>query len=50
MTRQAFMARLREGLYGLPPTMQADIVADYEIHFNEGAAAGRSEAEGKSVV
>ena len=45
MTRQAFMARLREGLYGLPPTMQADIVADYEIHFNEGAAAGRSEAE-----
>ena len=45
MTRQAFMARLREGLYGLPPTLQADIVADYEIHFNEGAAAGRSEAD-----
>ncbi|MBS0361473.1 MAG: DUF1700 domain-containing protein [Proteobacteria bacterium] len=45
MTRQAFMARLREGLRGLPLSVQADIVADYENHFNEGAAAGRSEAE-----
>jgi uncharacterized membrane protein len=45
MTRQAFMARLREGLRGLPPSAQADIVADYENHFNEGAAAGRSEAD-----
>ncbi|THD71922.1 DUF1700 domain-containing protein [Phenylobacterium sp.] len=45
MTRQAFMARLREGLRGLPPAAQADIVADYENHFNEGAAAGRSEAD-----
>ena len=45
MTRQAFMARLREGLRGLPVQTQADIVADYERHFEEGAAAGRSEAE-----
>jgi uncharacterized membrane protein len=45
MTRQAFMARLREGLRGLPVQTQADIVADYETHFAEGAAAGRSEAE-----
>ena len=45
MTRQAFMARLLEGLRGLPPTIQADIVADYNNHFNEGAAAGRSEAD-----
>jgi uncharacterized membrane protein len=45
MTRQAFMARLREGLRGLPLSVQADIVADYENHFNEGAAAGRSEAD-----
>ena len=43
MTRQAFMARLREGLRGLPPSAVADIVADYENHFTEGAAAGRSE-------
>ena len=45
MTRQAFMARLREGLIGLPAKSQADIMADYEAHFTEGAAASRSEAE-----
>jgi len=43
MTRQAFMARLREGLGGLPPAAQAEIVADYEAHFADGLAAGRSE-------
>ena len=45
MTRQAFLARLREGLRGLPPSMIDDIVADYETHFADGEAAGRSEAE-----
>ena len=45
MTRQAFMARLREGLAGLPPQTQAEILADYEAHFAEGEAAGRPEAE-----
>jgi uncharacterized membrane protein len=45
MTRQAFMARLREGLVGLPPQTQAEILGDYETHFAEGEAAGRSEAE-----
>lgn len=45
MTRQAFMARLREGLRGLPPQTVTDIVADYEAHFTDGEAAGRSEAE-----
>ena len=45
MTRQAFMARLREGLAGLPAQTVADIVADYETHFNDGVAAGRSEEE-----
>ena len=45
MTRQAVMARLREGLRGLPPTTIDDIVADYETHFTEGASAGRSEAD-----
>ncbi len=44
MTREAFLARLREGLRGLPPQAIADIVADYEAHFSEGVAAGRSEA------
>ena len=45
MTRQAFMARLREGLRGLPPQAVADIVADYDAHFADGAAAGRTEEE-----
>jgi uncharacterized membrane protein len=45
MTREAFMARLREGLRGLPPQAVADIVADYDQHFTDGEAAGRSEAE-----
>ncbi|MBW8814591.1 MAG: DUF1700 domain-containing protein [Caulobacterales bacterium] len=45
MTREAFLARLREGLRGLPPQALADIIADYEQHFADGEAAGRSEAE-----
>ena len=45
MTRQAFMARLREGLAGLPAQTVADIVADYETHFADGIAAGRSEED-----
>lgn len=45
MTRDAFLTRLREGLRGLPPHQVVEIVADYEAHFTEGAAAGRSEAD-----
>ncbi|HUZ13306.1 MAG TPA: DUF1700 domain-containing protein [Caulobacteraceae bacterium] len=45
MTREAFMARLRQGLRGLPEQQLADIASDYDAHFAEGAAAGRSEAE-----
>jgi len=45
MTREAFIARLREGLRGLPPQTVADVIADYETHFADGLAAGRSEAE-----
>lgn len=50
MTRQAFMARLREGLRGLPAQAQADILTDYENHFADGAAAGRSEPEVASAL
>jgi uncharacterized membrane protein len=45
MSRQAFISRLRLGLSGLPPQVINDIAADYEAHFDEGVAAGRSEAE-----
>lgn len=45
MTRDEFMGRLRRGLVGLPTISAAEIAADYETHFEDGAAAGRSEAE-----
>jgi len=43
MTRESFLARLRNGLAGLPPKDIDDIIADYDTHFSDGAAAGRSE-------
>ncbi|MEH6664999.1 MAG: DUF1700 domain-containing protein [Brevundimonas sp.] len=45
MTRADFMLRLRRGLAGLPLSTQEEILADYETHFTDGAADGRSEAE-----
>ena len=45
MTRAEFMGRLRRGLVGMPTATAADIASDYEIHFEDGLAAGRSEAE-----
>jgi uncharacterized membrane protein len=45
MTRAEFMARLKQGLVGLPMVAAAEIAADYEAHFDDGVAAGRSEAE-----
>jgi uncharacterized membrane protein len=45
MTRSEFIARLRAGLIGIPEMARNEITADYEAHFNEGAAAGRSEAD-----
>jgi len=45
MTRADFMGRLSRGLAGIPATAIADIVADYNAHFDDGIAAGRTEAE-----
>lgn len=45
MTRAEFMSRLKVGLVGLPTTTAAEIAADYEAHFEDGLAAGRTEAE-----
>ena len=42
MNRQAFIDRLRLGLSGLPAAALNEAVADYEAHFAEGAAAGRT--------
>ena len=45
MTRTEFLDRLRKGMDGMPAPAAADIMADYERHFEDGAAAGRTEAE-----
>jgi uncharacterized membrane protein len=45
MTRAEFLTRLKRGLAGLPASTITDIVADYEAHFADGLAAGRTEAD-----
>lgn len=45
MTRLLFLSRLRQGLKGLSPIEIDDIVMDYEAHFSDAIAAGRSEAD-----
>lgn len=45
MNRANFIAQLRAGLSGLHPNDVNDIIADYESHFADGVAAGRSEDE-----
>lgn len=44
MTRAGFLAELRMGLSGMPAQEIEETVADYDMHFSEGVAAGRSEA------
>ncbi len=43
MNRAMFLSELRMGLSGLPPKDIDETIADYESHFSEGMAAGRSE-------
>ncbi len=45
MTRAEFMGRLRRGLVGMPAAAAAEIVADYDAHFDDGKAEGRTESE-----
>lgn len=45
MTRVQFLDRLRAGLRGVPKYARDEIMADYEGHFADGLAAGRSEAQ-----
>ncbi|MBN9555017.1 MAG: DUF1700 domain-containing protein [Alphaproteobacteria bacterium] len=44
MNRAMFLSELRMGLSGLPQNEIDETVADYESHFADGLAAGRSEA------
>lgn len=45
MTRDEFLNRLKKALAGMPPAMAADVVSDYEAHFDAARDEGRSEAE-----
>lgn len=45
MSRADFILRLKTGLRGLSAEGAAEILADYESYFAEGALAGRAEAE-----
>lgn len=45
MTRAEFLSRLKRGLVGLPTATAAEIVADYQSHFDDGVQDGRTEAE-----
>lgn len=45
MTRNDFLARLRRGLEGLSPDYIHDVMSDYEAHFADGLASGRTEEE-----
>ena len=43
MNRAQFLADLKRGLSGLPAEEIEEIVNDYDTHFTDGIAAGRSE-------
>ena len=43
--RAGFLATLRAGLRGAPTEMVDELIADYSLHFDEGARDGRSEQE-----
>lgn len=45
MTRAGFIAGLRDNLRGLSDKEVSDIIADYEEHFADAAAAGRNEGD-----
>ena len=45
MNSEAFLRTLRAGLAGLSKQEIEEIIADYEAHFAEARASGRSEAE-----
>ena len=44
-TREVFLNRLRAGLRGLPAAAIDELMADYQAHFAEAAAAGRTDED-----
>lgn len=45
MTRDTFVAALRDGLAGLPAAVVTEVLRDYEAHIAEAESRGRSESE-----
>jgi uncharacterized membrane protein len=45
MTRALFLTRLRQGLGGLSPDEIDEIAGDYDAHFSDAIADGRTEAD-----
>ena len=45
MNRNEFLYRLRRGLEGLAPDYIHEVMRDYETHFDDGKAEGRTEEE-----
>jgi uncharacterized membrane protein len=45
MSRALFLSALKDGLAGMPQDECAEIMADYQAHFADGHAAGRSETD-----
>lgn len=50
MSRALFLSRLKAGLAGMPDEELRDIMADYQAHFAEGEAAGRSDADVEAAL
>jgi uncharacterized membrane protein len=50
MTRSEFLSILHERLRGLPAPEIEELMDDYDSHFTEGLAAGRTEAEIASAL
>ena len=50
MNKQAYLSALKRALSGLPADLTADIVRDYDQHFNDAMASGRSDAQTASAL
>ncbi|NOZ14242.1 MAG: DUF1700 domain-containing protein [Acidobacteria bacterium] len=45
MNRESFLEALKKNLKGIPETEVSEIIEDYRMHFREGRAEGRDEAD-----
>lgn len=50
MNKQAYLAALKRALSGLPAELTADILRDYDQHFIDAMASGRSDAQTASAL